>query len=610
MKVIPNFSQIAVSLLLAAGVAACAENPVVSSRKAPVKPAAPKVSTEPKADAEVSVETLLREMTDRRAMSYYPASNYKCKQASSYDRRAKVPNPKDGEYHPNAHKPVGEDRDGGKGWFANGDGYKAIGKVTRQGRREEVIMRHNAPGAIVRIWNALGSMWCFDNTVVRIYIDGSHKPALEMEVTDLVGGNKLAPSPYSYFVSKEEKNIKWRGRNIYFPIPYQKSCLVTVDRTKRKKGTPGHGFFYQINYREYPKGTKVKSFTMNQVKAAKGLIAEEGKNLLAKPTFKDAYITKAAPTTIKPGGSVELKFAGTQAIENLAISLNAKDQKQALRSTVLEMFCDGKRTIWAPIGGFFGLGYTTNPVETFYYKHDGKGNFNSYWVMPFQKTARVIVHNYGDQPVELSKFRASAKPYTWTKRSMHLNSVWHELRKWDTNVRIDEPYAIVDGKGVWVGDSLTVFNTYTDWWGEGDEKIFVDKEKFPSHFGTGTEDYYGYAWCRPYPFSFPFNAQADGSGNKAQGMSVNSRVRALDAIPFKTQIRFYMEVWHPFRTPTNFAPTAIFYARPDAKCNFKPNIKAVQYKVARKASDVLDKNTVRFKRLLNIKKDKPAKKKK
>ena len=40
-------------------------------------------------------------------------------------------------------------------------------------------------------------------------------------------------------------------------------------------------------------------------------------------------------------------------------------------------------------------------------------------------------------------------------------------------------------------------NPVEAWWGEGDEKVFVDGEKFPSHFGTGTEDYYGYAWCWP-----------------------------------------------------------------------------------------------------------------
>ena len=67
---------------------------------------------------------------------------------------------------------------------------------------------------------------------------------------------------------------------------------------------------------------------------------------------------------------------------------------------------------------------------------------------------------------------------------------------------------------MYVGDCLTLFNTVYAWRGEGDEKIYVDGESFPSHFGTGTEDYYGYAWCRPERFTgHPFIAQPDGSGN-------------------------------------------------------------------------------------------------
>ena len=45
-----------------------------------------------------------------------------------------------------------------------------------------------------------------------------------------------------------------------------------------------------------------------------------------------------------------------------------------------------------------------------------------------------------------------------------------------------------------VGDTLALHNGAAAWWGEGDEKIFVDGETFPSHFGTGSEDYYGYSF--------------------------------------------------------------------------------------------------------------------
>ena len=53
----------------------------------------------------------------------------------------------------------------------------------------------------------------------------------------------------------------------------------------------------------------------------------------------------------------------------------------------------------------------------------------------------------------------------------------------------------IQGQGHLVGTVLDVENPpAAAWWGEGDEKIYVDGEAFPSLFGTGTEDYFGYAW--------------------------------------------------------------------------------------------------------------------
>ncbi len=46
------------------------------------------------------------------------------------------------------------------------------------------------------------------------------------------------------------------------------------------------------------------------------------------------------------------------------------------------------------------------------------------------------------------------------------------------------------------------------WWGEGDEKFFVDGEMFPSWFGTGSEDYFGFSWGTPGYFSKAYHTQA------------------------------------------------------------------------------------------------------
>jgi hypothetical protein len=123
---------------------------------------------------------------------------------------------------------------------------------------------------------------------------------------------------------------------------------------------------------------------------------------------------------------------------------------------------------------------------------------------------------------------------------------------------------------VYVGDTLAVMNPVKEWWGEGDEKVYVDGETFPSHFGTGTEDYYGYAWCDPETFAAPFHAQprVDGQAkNNNYGHTTVTRTRSLDAIPFTRSLKFDMEIWHWKECDEEYAATTYFYAAPGAKTN-------------------------------------------
>ncbi len=50
------------------------------------------------------------------------------------------------------------------------------------------------------------------------------------------------------------------------------------------------------------------------------------------------------------------------------------------------------------------------------------------------------------------------------------------------------------GKGHVVGTVLAVRTRSPSWFGEGDEKIYIDGESKPSIWGTGTEDYFLSAW--------------------------------------------------------------------------------------------------------------------
>jgi len=104
---------------------------------------------------------------------------------------------------------------------------------------------------------------------------------------------------------------------------------------------------------------------------------------------------------------------------------------------------------------------------------------------------------------------------------------------------------------------------YGSWWGEGDEKIFVDGDTFPSTFGTGSEDYFNYAWSSPDIFIYPYCAQPrnDGPGNR--GYVTNLRWHLLDDLPFEQRLAFYMELYCHDHTPdTSYARIAYHYARP------------------------------------------------
>jgi hypothetical protein len=145
---------------------------------------------------------------------------------------------------------------------------------------------------------------------------------------------------------------------------------------------------------------------------------------------------------------------------------------------------------------------------------------------------------------------------------MHFHAKWRtETMK--TRPFRDWTYCDIKGKGVFVGDMLSIFNPKTAWWGEGDEKIYVDGEKFPSWFGTGTEDYYGYAWSDPKPFQHAYHNQTRCDGPVTKGHTSVNRFHILDAIPFEKSFKFDMEVWHwiPDINVT-YAATSYWYARP------------------------------------------------
>ena len=216
-----------------------------------------------------------------------------------------------------------------------------------------------------------------------------------------------------------------------------------------------------------------------------------------------------------------------------------------------------------------GSGVGLNALHSWYRNVESSGILTCRWVMPYQKSGRITVMNLGTRSVQVD-VGASVTPWDWDGRSMHFHAAWRQERGIPTRPYRDWNYVTVTGKGVYMGDTLAVVNPVRDWWGEGDEKIWVDRESFPSHFGTGSEDYYGYSWGNTTLFNSPFCNQprCDGPGNA--GHTTNTRTRNLDAIPFEKSIKVDMEIWHWKSVQMDYAVTSYWYAVPGATSNRAP----------------------------------------
>jgi hypothetical protein len=475
---------------------------------------------------ELTLQALLKEMTDRDSVAIFPELEYKCLQASSYNRASVPPR-------------------GSEGWFADSDGTGFIRMEKNNGRREWVIMEHTGPGCITRMWTPYFYYDLNNNRgpKIRIYLDGAEKPAIEEYFIELLTRGEfkgapakknelLVPRPFACYTA--------RAGDLYLPIPYAKGCKITLDDKP---------FYNIINYRAYPEGTRVQTWTRKGFEDARPQIMKTA-GMLSNPEDFRTGMESTLARTLAPLEEAQLTLpAGNHAVRHLEMLLGPKSNPQRLRSTVLRMKFDDEETLWVPAGDFFCSGNQVNPFNTWERAVDSSGRMVCRWIMPYRNSATITLCNLGPEPVEINLL-VRTNPREWTEASMHFHAHW----------RIDAPvpgtpfqdwnFIDIQGKGVYVGDAWTILCSDTGWWGEGDEKIYVDHEydeaRFPGHFGTGSEDYYGWAGGEVPTgadrFSMPFLSNVRvGNPANPRGYNICTRSRALDAIPFHSRLCFDME---------------------------------------------------------------------
>ena len=511
----------------------------------PAPPAAdlPPPGPEPTpAPGEISVLTLLHEMVDLDHLARLPAARFAAGQTASTDRRSRQP--ADAE-----------------GWFANDDFVTDTEanlvrvEAAPDGGKRYVLLDAAGPGAVVRLWSANPT------GTLRIYIDGDARPALEAPMAALLSG---AISP---FVAPFGQ-VTARGYSLYFPIPYRSRCVVTVDSIVSPdpfNGRPTAKLYYQIGTRAYrPAAARdLRPYAPAELARAGGAIARTALLLrdgLSAPGPRPGRRTIGLPAaTLDRGHPISLTVpapeGGGRLVElRLATSERAPDK---LRAMTLTLAFDGEETVSAPLVAFFGTSPEIVPYRSLPMLIEPDGTLVCRFSMPFHKRAVVGVARGGTGSAELHG-SVTVDAAAFDGASMLFRATWRPRAVIRTRPFQDWHIATLEGTGQQVGTLLDVENPPgVSWWGEGDEKIFVDGESFPSLFGTGTEDYFGYAWSQAETFAHAYHAQTRAPAGGFAGLFSMNRFLVLDPVPFERSLRFDLEIWH--WSDTSIAADAILY---------------------------------------------------
>jgi hypothetical protein len=252
----------------------------------------------------------------------------------------------------------------------------------------------------------------------------------------------------------------------------------------------------------------------------------------------------------------DIKGAGV--IRHLWFTIAADDPAYG-RSMVLRIYWDGEDepAVESPIGDFFAVGHgllrTVNsmPVAV---GSDGRA-LNCYWPMPFTKGARITISNdskkyrvgcvysYVDyeEMDEAELLRTVRQPGTRGGPAPAI-ATFHAQYRQEYPAKMGEDYLLLDaeGEGQYVGTVLSAQFRTAGWFGEGDDRFYIDGAKEPQLRGTGTEDYFCEAWGFRQ-INFPFYGVSLWEGYELGNRVTAYRWHINDPVHFKKSLKATIE---------------------------------------------------------------------
>jgi len=314
------------------------------------------------------------------------------------------------------------------------------------------------------------------------------------------------------------------------------ACLVADIAAQQRPPAPGSsglgmgmGTLSRLSHAK-TRSISPENFTGDK---GKGGMATDGTGAKAARDLGQGW--KISPSIrIKPGETFVLAdIAGQGAIQHIWMTPTGH-----WRYSIVRMYWDGETTpsVEAPVGDFFASGWGGYAQLSSLAVCVNPGSaFNSYWEMPFRKSARITMENLDE--LEMTLYYQIDYALTDVPADA---AYFHAQFRRANPLPYKQDYVILDGVKGWghyVGTYMAWGVHNTGWWGEGEIKFFIDGDTtYPTICGTGTEDYF----CGSYNFENRDTKQYQPFSTPYSGLS---QVIKPDGV-YNSQQRFGLYRWH------------------------------------------------------------------
>lgn len=403
----------------------------------------------------------------------------------------------------------------------------------------------DGPGAVTWVWSA--------NPVgtIGLFIDELEKPALKMSFEDFLGGCFLP-------VHEPFASVTSLGHNLHFPIIHAKRCKLVLWVPRRENLAE---LFYQVAWQSLPTNTVIHPFDVAAIGRDQPLLKKLARRLTMAsasdhPLSVDGTTTRTTEYALGAGQKAELfRTTGAAAITAIRLIGNSKAD---LGNLWVDGFWDGAADIHVPLHMLAGSSSGVEDTESLPATVDGH-RVTLRWFMPFSNEGRLILSNAAHQACTV-KVDVWTTPITASQYPLRFHANYLENNGLQTDGNNILTLAEVSGAGRFVGCVLGVDSRSDVWWGEGNHLIWLDDSSCPAWEGTGTEDYFGFAWCSQGIFDHPFRGQTHIAGDRSRRIAHMHRYHILDQLPFKQWGRFQFQAWGLGKGEMDWATTIMWYS--------------------------------------------------